>query len=103
MSMGFAREQVQAALAASFGNSERAVDYLLNGIPQGTGGEGRGGSLLSGLASHPQFAQIREQLQNDPDMLPEVLAQLSQTSPELYNVVLLIDSCWRSTLRSYRS
>ncbi|XP_064180066.1 RAD23 homolog A, nucleotide excision repair protein a isoform X2 [Anguilla rostrata] len=31
--MGFEREKVVAALEASFGNSERAVEYLLEGFP----------------------------------------------------------------------
>lgn len=33
MSMGFEREKCNAALRAAFGDSDRAVEYLLNGIP----------------------------------------------------------------------
>lgn len=41
MSMGFEREKCVAALNAAFGDADRAVDYIFNGIPENpVGGEG---------------------------------------------------------------
>ncbi|GBG29942.1 UV excision repair protein RAD23-like [Hondaea fermentalgiana] len=37
--MGFPEDQVRAALTAAYGNTERATDFLLNGIPEGVGME----------------------------------------------------------------
>lgn len=34
MAMGFEREDCIKALRAAFNNSERAIEYLLNGIPE---------------------------------------------------------------------
>ena len=34
LSMGFQRIEIEQALAAAFYNKERAIDYLINGIPQ---------------------------------------------------------------------
>jgi UV excision repair protein RAD23 len=40
MSMGFERDQVKTALQAAFFNKDRAVEYLLSGIPSNAGGQG---------------------------------------------------------------
>jgi hypothetical protein len=91
MSMGFPREQCVAALRAAFNNSERAVEYLLNGIPAGgsqgaPGGQGQAAEALQALASLPQFEMIRQAVQQDPNALQTILDQLATTSPEVYNV-----------------
>jgi UV excision repair protein RAD23 len=86
MSMGFPREQCVAALRAAFNNSERAVEYLLNGLPSQPQSSAEGLNTLAGLVNLPQFDQVRQMIQNDPSSLPAILEQLSQTSPQLYNV-----------------
>lgn len=40
VSMGFSKEEAKAAMAAAYNNPERAIDYLLNGLPPaGTTGQ----------------------------------------------------------------
>jgi UV excision repair protein RAD23 len=91
-------------LRAAFYNTERAVEYLCNGIPAGLNrppqsaqpvagsgaGLGLGGETgiaqLRALFNHPNFAQIRDLIRTNPAALQPILAQISQTSPQLYNV-----------------
>jgi len=49
-------------------------------------------SALTGLASLPQFDQIRQLIQNDPSALPNLIQQLAQTNPQLYSVHILLFS-----------
>ncbi|KAK6605772.1 UV excision repair protein Rad23 [Botrytis cinerea] len=133
-SMGFERSQIEAAMRAAFYNSERAIEYLLNGIPErllqeqqptpaapaavqassppAAGGEddpvdlfqaaanagNRGGAArgrpgvdplggagagaaagglgnLDFLRNNPQFQQLRQVVQQQPQMLEPILQQ----------------------------
>lgn len=47
MNMGFDRPQIEQALAAAFFNKERAIDYLLNGIPNDLMNEMSGNYLFA--------------------------------------------------------
>lgn len=106
--MGFERESVVAAMRASFNNPERAVEYLTSGsipevmVEEGEGeGEGaissegthrrpagrRNAGVLEFLRSDPQFQQLRILIQQNPQMLGPIIEQLSQSSPEMIQLI----------------
>ncbi|NXL38132.1 RD23B protein, partial [Glaucidium brasilianum] len=112
MSMGYEREQVVAALRASFNNPDRAVEYLLMGIPgdnqavaeppqaASTGASqpsavaaavatiptttsSLAGHPLEFLRNQPQFQQMRQIIQQNPSLLPALLQQIGRENPQL--------------------
>lgn len=109
--MGYERSQVEAALRASFNNPDRAVEYLLTGIPpqlEVGGGGGGGGSVpvpagggavtaaatgqaaenpLAFLRDHEMFQQIRAVIQQNPNMLSTMLQQIGQSNPQLLQII----------------
>ncbi|KAF8931089.1 UV excision repair protein RAD23 B [Haplosporangium bisporale] len=143
MEMGFPRDQCIAAMRASFNNPDRAVEYLMTGIPEhlqaqvsapaptprapaaaaaaapastpaaapapatatapqnlftaaaqaaaesrrsATGGAGNTDSLAF-LRDQPQFQQIREMVQANPDLLQPLLIQLGQSNPQMLQLI----------------
>ena len=60
---------------------------------QNLGGGGMGGqmgsALLAQLVNNPQFAQIKQVIRSNPAALQPILAQIQQTSPQLYAVIYL--------------
>ncbi|KAK4455849.1 XPC-binding domain-containing protein [Podospora aff. communis PSN243] len=145
--MGFERSQINAAMRAAFYNPERAVEYLLTGIPenlqapaaaarapaaqpeaaaaggvdddgdvnlfdlaaqQGRGTGGRSGGAGSAAAAavaaaaagqqqslgnldflrhNAQFQQLRQVVQQQPQMLEPILNQLSAGNPQLAQLI----------------
>lgn len=117
MEMGFPRDEVIAALRASFNNADRAVEYLMNGIPEGAeAGEagdvsasedGEGGeegddaplateeevnaaladNPLAFLRQNPQFLQMRFVVQQNPRLLGPLLEQIGESNPEVFQLI----------------
>ncbi|XP_060991138.1 UV excision repair protein RAD23 homolog B-like [Dama dama] len=113
VSMGYEREQVTAALRASFNNPDRAVEYLLMGIPGDRGSQAvvdppaaastgapqssgaaatttatttttsSGGHPLEFLRNQPQSQQMRQINQQNPSLLPALLQQIGRENPQL--------------------
>ncbi|TMW56205.1 hypothetical protein Poli38472_008853 [Pythium oligandrum] len=98
--MGFPEDQVRAALQAAFNNPDRAVEYLMNGIPQRATNPppsagaadtaapgGAAAASLEALRQHPQFDALRQLVQTNPAALPAVLQQIGGQSPELLRLI----------------
>jgi len=115
MDMGYEKTQVEAALRASFNNPDRAVEYLLTGIPStatglsgpaaptaqstppasqapasaatGESQPGTGENPLAFLRDHEMFQQIRAVIQQNPNMLSTMLQQIGQSNPQLLQII----------------
>lgn len=100
--MGFPEDQVRAALQAAFNNADRAVEYLMNGIPANLPTQAvvpsttstapatttaPTASSLEELRQHPQFDSLRRLVQSNPSSLPAVLQQIGAQSPHLLNII----------------
>lgn len=92
--MGFPEQEARAALLAAFGNADRAVEYLMNGIPQQRAQQQPAPQQqVASQQQHSDFPQLRSnptvlrRLQtcsrDTPQELSKLLAELRQSNPEL--------------------
>ncbi|KAF3391316.1 UV excision repair protein rhp23 [Penicillium rolfsii] len=141
--MGFERPMVERAMRAAFFNPDRAIEYLLNGIPEsaqreqqqqqqqqqeqteshaetpaaggahggdepfnmfeaaaqagegggrgarsgGAGGAAGGDANLDFLRSNPHFQQLRQLVQQQPQMLEPILQQVAAGNPQIAQII----------------
>ncbi|XP_030369617.1 UV excision repair protein RAD23 homolog A-like isoform X1 [Scaptodrosophila lebanonensis] len=101
MAMGYNELDVREALRASFNHPERAIEYLINGIPSQaavetsvaptTGADAASGpgnaANLAFLAADPRFEQVRDLIRQNPEMLGVVLTRLAEQDPEAFDAI----------------
>lgn len=81
-------------------NPDRAVEYLVTGIPDQVfndppedspeiqeRSQESGVESLAFLRSQPQFQQMRQVIQQNPQLLNPVLQQIGQTNPALLQLI----------------
>lgn len=111
MSMGYPEAYVRRALLASFNNPDRAIEYLIEGIPDipdmmaseqapsalsnpadaaaaaVAGIPTTGANPLTFLREDPRFNQMRRVIRQRPELLTTVLARIGETNPALLAVI----------------
>ncbi|XP_062126701.1 UV excision repair protein RAD23 homolog A [Drosophila sulfurigaster albostrigata] len=107
MDMGYEEQQVRAALRASFNHPERAIEYLISGIPSTEversspaaatpaptpapapdGSSDSTAERLQHLAADPRFAHVRDMIRQNPQLLEVVLAHLSESAPHTFEAI----------------
>lgn len=101
MELGFTEANVRAALQATGGSPDAAYALLESGAPihvpapssslSGAAPASRApGSIttLEEFRAHPQFNNLRRQVQSNPNQLDQVLQLIGQQSPQLLQVIL---------------
>jgi len=103
IAMGFPREECVQALRLAYNNADRAVQFLLEGLPAGgdagddddddpvgdfNDGPVSSAAMFQALTANPQFQQLRGVIQQNPALLESLLNQLKQSNPMVYNLIM---------------
>lgn len=90
MELGYSEIQVREALAASMNNPDRAVEFLISGsvpVEDAPNDGNHNVAALEYLRNQPQFAQMRELVQQHPELLEHVLREIGQSNPGLMRTI----------------
>lgn len=98
--MGYPEVEVRRALAASFNNPERAIEYLIEGIPESVlmqpenallyGGDNEadvGMSPFEMFRSDPLFRNLRRAIQQHPDLINDAIQRVGEANPAILQLI----------------
>ncbi|KAH8243730.1 hypothetical protein KR032_009774 [Drosophila birchii] len=92
MDMGYGEQEVRDALRASFNHPERAIEYLINGLPAQAATDTQ---MLAAqptgdpqqMVPSPALTRVRQMIRDDPRLLDQILAHLAETEPEAFEII----------------
>ncbi|XP_054731134.1 UV excision repair protein RAD23 homolog B [Anastrepha obliqua] len=100
VSMGYPEVEVRRALAASFNNPERAIEYLIEGIPDSVlmqpenvlmyGGDSDaevGMSPFEMFRSDPLFRNLRRAIQQHPELINDAIQRVGEANPAILQLI----------------
>jgi UV excision repair protein RAD23 len=97
--MGFPREDVVKAMQAAFNNPDRAIEYLINGIPVNVPLQENPAAMGNEELNQPipgpgqplpnanNINQLRQAIQNDPNFLQNMMSTLATSNPQLFQAI----------------
>ena len=94
--MGFSAEESKNAIKAAKGNVTIAIEFLYNGIPNSNDYENQNDDIVydgenlesdSSAAIKNIATMVKIASQNDPSQVPNIILQLQQTNPELFDLI----------------